>query len=766
MAASATTAPPEQEQQQPQGGQGSQPGPGRRRQPPVCRFFGRGSGCRAGEQCRFLHSAPAAQQTRRQNSSTDTARRTQIGALLRASSWQAKRLSSEPGETAFSVELAPSDPDFPFDLERLHLALIVPATYPARQATDRMVEIEVANADIPLGVRRNVEAGFAAHVRDAAGAAIAAGSPESAPSLEDHLRWLDRNLEALMRQRPASTIKFTSFGPAPPAELQQLERRFRGSYAVVRETPDEGTVVRLTIAPTDPDMAGFGIARMTCTVSVARSYPQAPGPGGAAALELDEDSVVGADGRPAAWRPVEGRRAYLDRICQCFNAHVAEAPATSLLHHLNWLDRQLAGILAGPLPPAAAPEEGHPAPERPAEAKGRGKQRLPGDAEASKPWIRHVTAAEAGLPAAVAGLALDAGGSGAESDGSRDEQEASGSEDEQEAGANDDDGGGLPKPARRGIEVRLGAAEFTNVALAHCHSLSVAVRCARCKGSVELRGVAPTVRMDRDQQAWTACGTCSAVLGVRFRPDWMFAGRTTVGYLDCSGCAPTDLLPSKFTLACEACEARAGDNTGGAAGAAGAAGAVGVAANAVLSCRACYARMGVRLQEPQFVQLQRGVEMGGGAGAAQISRAAARAQQARGGRRAELARLGVVPGQPLPDRGACRHFARSQRWLRFPCCGKAYPCVTCHDAKEDHPHEYAQSMLCGHCAKEQPTARVQQSGLCCGCGAQLVQKTDGHRAFWQGGTGVRDHVRMSRKDPKKYQGLGKTVAQKKVATPK
>ncbi len=32
--------------------------------------------------------------------------------------------------------------------------------------------------------------------------------------------------------------------------------------------------------------------------------------------------------------------------------------------------------------------------------------------------------------------------------------------------------------------------------------------------------------------------------------------------------------------------------------------------------------------------------------------------------------------------------------------------------------------------------------------------------FWEGGKGTRDPSRMSRKDPRKYRGLGKTTSQK------
>ena len=39
--------------------------------------------------------------------------------------------------------------------------------------------------------------------------------------------------------------------------------------------------------------------------------------------------------------------------------------------------------------------------------------------------------------------------------------------------------------------------------------------------------------------------------------------------------------------------------------------------------------------------------------------------------------LGVVVGRPLPNKGTCAHYKHSYRWLRFPCCGRAYPCAAC-----------------------------------------------------------------------------------------
>ncbi|KAJ2710059.1 hypothetical protein H4R19_003938, partial [Coemansia spiralis] len=620
-----------------------------RRPQPVCRFFGRGAGCRSGNQCRFLHQPPlpdngeaqgdSGKQNDRQGRARGTGRgprgapggaslrKVQIEALLRAAQWTTKRLNSAHGETAFAVEMEPSDPDFPFDVSRLYLALVVPAAYPTRRTSDPFVGIEVANRDIPAGVRRNIEAGFASNVRATAGSAIEAGNPDDAPSLVDHLHWLDRNLEALMQQRPASTIKFTAFSAArepllrtdsPPAagrtptaaasvaarptvsrpapgslhtpdvgpdagpgagsegsaqralELRQLERRFRGSYAVVRETAAEGTVIRLDIAPTDPDISSCDIALMTCTITVSRSYPQAPahpdGCGCAASLALDENAVMSARGKASAWQPAGGRAAYLALICRRFNEHVAETPGASLLHHLNWLDRQLVDILNSPLPVQAAtlPAPDSPSPEvAQAGMASASKSRLFGDISEEKPWIKQIERDD-GLSGAVAGLALAAEHSDRDASDDDDDR-SSGPEtaDEPDSDESDNDGGAYPRPARRGIEVRIGAVTLTGVSLARCHSLNLAVRCGRCKSGVEVKGIVPTVRADRDHQMWKACDTCSTILGVRFRPDWMFAGSVTVGYLDCSGCMPTDLLPSKFTLACEACALNGGSDSDG-----------------------------------------------------------------------------------------------------------------------------------------------------------------------------------------------------------
>ena len=48
----------------------------------------------------------------------------------------------------------------------------------------------------------------------------------------------------------------------------------------------------------------------------------------------------------------------------------------------------------------------------------------------------------------------------------------------------------------------------------------------------------------------------------------------------------------------------------------------------------------------------------------------------------QFKQLGLIVGKPLPNKGACRHYAHSYRWLRFPCCGRAHPCAVCHELSD------------------------------------------------------------------------------------
>lgn len=803
----------------------------------LCRFYGQGKGCRAGDECKFLHidaenptdnsrgrvrgrgrgsgRGGKGRNTRREQPLS--LRKTQIDDLLKTPKWTAKRLQSDSGETAFAVEVAPSDPEFPFDLSCLYLALVVPAVYPPKRTSDSVLEIQLANKDVPIGVKRNIEVGFAKHVRNKTNAAIEANTPEDIPSLVEYLQWLDANLESLMQQKPAPTIKFTLFGgnreatqlvestetgsskriqqqpppsrppvrrpvPKPLVEaseadtsdspssasglnprramdIKQLERRFRSSFSILKD--DDDTVIQLDIVPSDPDAKSFDIYKMTSTITIPARYPSV-----GASLKIDGNSVLGRKGKPSTWLLASGdRENYLDHICQNFGRHVAESPDTTLLHHLNWLDRWLVSIISEPLPTDASSQRVADAVHDPDSKHAAGTE----NESSSKPWIKTIAIEDAELPKDMSQLDLGLENDSCSSQSDSDEYKQ---EDPVDNVADDGNGHFFAKPDRRGTEIRFASAEMTNISMAYCSSLNITARCGRCKDTVEIKSIIPTASISgnntsntaKDNQVWKACDSCATIIGIRFRPDWMFSGTSTLGYLDCSGCAPVDLLPSKLTISCEECAMKDDDNEGSTKDNSITT-RIGIATT--LNCQHCFKRMSVSLEEPQFVRLMSGITLGGSRDSAvQISKEVERTRMAKISKKEELARLGVVPGEPLPKNGTCKHFSRSKRWLRFPCCGKTYPCVTCHDEKEDHDHEYAQNMLCGFCAKEQRINKAEKTGQCIACGGNVIKKVDPNHPFWQGGTGVRDQKRMSRKDPRKHQGRNKTIAQKNVATPK
>ena len=102
-----------------------------------------------------------------------------------------------------------------------------------------------------------------------------------------------------------------------------------------------------------------------------------------------------------------------------------------------------------------------------------------------------------------------------------------------------------------------------------------------------------------------------------------------------------------------------------------------------------------------------------------------------------------VKGQPLPDSGTCKHYKNSHRWIRFPCCGRAFPCDVCHDEQTGHMSEWGKTMICGFCSREISCATNP-----CPCGKYLFKAKSSQ--YWEGGKGCRDVKRLSRKDSHKY----------------
>lgn len=92
----------------------------------------------------------------------------------------------------FKLKLAPSDPDFPFDLPFLECVLTVPPAYPG----DGKPSLRIMNKEMPRGFQLNVERGFDQ---------IVAESPNA--TLLGIFNRLDKQLETLLSGEKAETVK-------------------------------------------------------------------------------------------------------------------------------------------------------------------------------------------------------------------------------------------------------------------------------------------------------------------------------------------------------------------------------------------------------------------------------------------------------------------------------------------------------------------------------------------------------------------------------
>lgn len=173
---------------------------------PGSRGTGFGQSSRSNQQYSRHPSVDPARVVKRPISETQNTRQFQLSQLRRRFRFQEGGHVSTNTETEFHINLAPSDPEFPYNVDILKFVLTVPPGYSSSVigggGTAVLVEenyphIHVLNEDIPMGFRINIENGF----RDIAKNA----SRET--TLLDMVNTLDKRLEGFLAAEKASTIK-------------------------------------------------------------------------------------------------------------------------------------------------------------------------------------------------------------------------------------------------------------------------------------------------------------------------------------------------------------------------------------------------------------------------------------------------------------------------------------------------------------------------------------------------------------------------------
>ncbi|ESO89970.1 hypothetical protein LOTGIDRAFT_234076 [Lottia gigantea] len=257
--------------------------------------------------------------------------------------------------------------------------------------------------------------------------------------------------------------------------------------------------------------------------------------------------------------------------------------------------------------------------------------------------------------------------------------------------------------------------------------IHIIIQCGRCKSKSDFS--TPGNRLNS-----VDCTKCHETQLLRYRPTIAHQYSSVIGYLDLENCLPFDLIlpecyPVVNCMNCSKSTTISGFCTG---------------QPCDVICRSCHDKLRIAADAVRFLDLQQKVE---NLEIKQIHKVGVKKTN-------RVAKdPAIQEGKPLPNNGTCKHYKKSYRWLRFPCCGKTYPCDVCHDENEsDHDMKYANRMICGFCCKEQVYSVDKP---CKGCESLMTKSSGSH---WEGGQGCRDKIKMSRGDSQKYSNMGKTIS--------
>ncbi|KAI9711882.1 MAG: hypothetical protein M1828_001794 [Chrysothrix sp. TS-e1954] len=753
----------------------------RRRKLQPCKFYGSKKGCRAGDQCPYLHESATKQQAgdatnRNPNTITnaqttdhkastqdtqihqtapiddkqripeqvrDAARQVQAPRITKdprsfqisqiRTRFSAKEEKSHDGVTTLQFRMPPSDPDFPFEIESLDCILRLPIYFPQYHKPS----LRVKNPEMERGYQINVENGF-----------DAIWSQASQPTLLNAMKLLDRRLEALLvaqkaeivkiianNTRPANAVRAAPDEQAsqqgsdpkpaaiPPvaspksgpsaaevdeasakrlAETQTLEHRFGRSPGFAKLA--EGTIYSV---PIDPRKRGELPTRLQAIKTLRLFVPLSYG--------IDPCTIELADVEDDAKARIEN----------AFSKRASEHLEMSLMAHVNNVVQNMHSMAkyttsnptqAKPLVEPQllqAKDGGHESEKK--ESKDSHIQYIPRPPE----WAQTV-----GEQSADSSDSDDY-------DGADDSEPASHDEDEVHEPDGDQASNAASSAREAGTMLSFPDLQLFGIELLELTNVNLTIKCDRCKETQDVHNLRSTSKTSSASSTnpsnhpsiSTSCRKCAHALTVAFRPDLIHAASSRAGYLDLDACTPVDLLASSsFTPTCASCSTSMASGMNAHRGATD---------HSIAICRHCHQRMSLSMPSVKFLRI---------GPSTRLPDLPLRRKQPK-------ENLGIVAGTPLPSTGRCPHYRKSNRWFRFSCCQKVFPCDKCHDAApETHGHvmEFANRMICGFCSREQ-NYRPESCGF---CGQGLVGKRG--TGFWEGGKGTRDPKRMSRKDPRKY----------------
>jgi uncharacterized CHY-type Zn-finger protein/protein-arginine kinase activator protein McsA len=288
----------------------------------------------------------------------------------------------------------------------------------------------------------------------------------------------------------------------------------------------------------------------------------------------------------------------------------------------------------------------------------------------------------------------------------------------------------------RGTRISLEKRKLPEAVTLRAESVWLQLACTRCAEPTELI-LSGLVASEAERKAW--CDKCACMLSAAFRPALLHGSSGLVGHVDALNCTVADVPRVSVLATCGRCYAELPPLE------------LQRGRRVQSGCRQCSAPMQVQMSNVKVDRLAGGGTASGAkpSGDDDEDELESLLKKLRKKNADQLKTLGITVGKPLPNKGACSHFKHSFRWLRFPCCGRAYPCAMCHAASDCPAAElgaWANRMLCGKCSREMPYSDQP----CSFCGNTFHGPGGAH---WQGGDGCRDQRRLSTKDSRKHKGV-------------
>jgi len=277
------------------------------------------------------------------------------------------------------------------------------------------------------------------------------------------------------------------------------------------------------------------------------------------------------------------------------------------------------------------------------------------------------------------------------------------------------------------LDLRCESVHMENIGVLECYQLNLTVACFRCKRHIDVSVIGRI-------KYTSVCPKCNFPFGMSWSPDMIHASSNRLGSLEKINVTIHDFLPSCFKLDCLDCNYEQTQKKIGFSG-----------EITKKNCFGCHKEFSVSLSQLQSKEQKTPCSLDVTKIAAQKTKPNKNTHQ----------HDGIFSGHPLPNNGACRHFKKSKRWMRFPCCRRVFPCHLCHDQDEDHQAERAHRIICGFCSAEQPF----HDEPCLKCATVLVVTSQSNN-HWQGGQGCRSLTELDKKDSKKYRGQNKTISKK------